>query len=67
MSLIPFAVSRNFGLEDEARAEVPGSSTTAVRQDVILLLLAYPKNVADDLTAKQTAELAKQVKQEFGE
>lgn len=39
----------------------------AVQKDVILLLFAYPKNVAADLTAKQTADLGKLVKQEFGE
>jgi hypothetical protein len=39
----------------------------AVRKDLILLLFAYAKNVAENLTASQTAELAKLVKQEFGE
>jgi hypothetical protein len=39
----------------------------AVRRDVILMLFAYSKNVADDLTEKQTADLARQVKKEFGE
>jgi hypothetical protein len=39
----------------------------AVRKDVILLLFAYSKNVAADLTARQTHELAKIVRQEFGE
>ena len=37
----------------------------AVRKDVILLLYAYPKNVAADLTPKQVAQLAKVVKEEF--
>jgi hypothetical protein len=38
----------------------------AVRKDVILLLYAYPKNVAADLTPKQISQLAKVVKKEFG-
>ena len=38
----------------------------AVRQDVILLLYAYPKNAAANLTPKQTAQMAKAVKEEFG-
>lgn len=38
----------------------------AVRKDVILLLYAYPKNVTANLTPKQTATLAKLVKEEFG-
>ena len=38
----------------------------AVRRDVILLLYAYPKNVTADLTPKQIAQLAKVVKEEFG-
>lgn len=38
----------------------------AVRRDVILLLFAFPKNVASNLTASQTAQLAKIVKEEFG-
>lgn len=38
----------------------------AARNDVILLLYAYPKNVAVDLTAKQASQLAKLVKEEFG-
>jgi hypothetical protein len=38
----------------------------AVRKDVILLLYAYPKNVAADLTPKQVSQLAKVVKEEFG-
>ena len=39
----------------------------AVRRDVILLLYAYPKNVTADLTPKQVAQLAKAVKEEFGD
>ena len=39
----------------------------AVRRDVILLLYAYPKNVTGNLTPRQTAELAKVVKEEFGQ
>ena len=38
----------------------------AVRRDVILLLYAYPKNVTADLTPKQIVQLAKVVKEEFG-
>jgi hypothetical protein len=38
----------------------------AMRKDMILLLYAYPKNVAANLTAKQVAQLAKVVKEEFG-
>jgi hypothetical protein len=38
----------------------------AVHQDVILLLYAYSKNVTADLTPKQIAQLAKVVKEEFG-
>lgn len=38
----------------------------AVRKDIILLLYAYPKNEAANLTTKQTALLAKAVKEEFG-
>ena len=38
----------------------------AVRRDVILLLYAYPKNVTADLTPKQITQLAKVVKEEFG-
>jgi hypothetical protein len=38
----------------------------AVRKNVILLLYAYAKNVAGDLTPKQTAQLARVVKEEFG-
>jgi hypothetical protein len=37
----------------------------AVRKDVILLLYAYPKNQAADLTPKQVSQLAKAVKKEF--
>jgi hypothetical protein len=33
---------------------------------MILLLYAYPKNVTADLTPKQIAQLAKVVKEEFG-
>jgi hypothetical protein len=38
----------------------------AARKDVILLLYAYSKNEAADLTPKQAAQLAKVVKEEFG-
>ena len=38
----------------------------AVRRDVILLLYAYPKNAAADLTPNQIARLARVVKEEFG-
>jgi RelE toxin of RelEB toxin-antitoxin system len=38
----------------------------AVRKDAIVLLFAYPKNVATDLTPKQVSQLAKVVKEEFG-
>lgn len=38
----------------------------AVRKDVILLLYAYAKNRAADLTPKQVSQLAKVVKEEFG-
>jgi hypothetical protein len=38
----------------------------AVRKDLILLLYAYPKNAAADLTPKQVSQLAKVVKEEFG-
>jgi hypothetical protein len=37
----------------------------AVREDVILLLYAYAKNAATDLTPKQISQLAKVVKEEF--
>lgn len=37
----------------------------AVRNDVILLLYAYPKNVMANLTPKQVSQLAKVVKEEF--
>ena len=39
----------------------------AVRRDLILLLYAYPKNVTADLTPKQVSQLAKVVKEEFGD
>jgi len=39
----------------------------AIRKDLILLLYAYPKNVTADLTTKQVAQLAKAVKEEFGD
>ena len=38
----------------------------AVRKDVILLLYAYSKNVAADLTPRQISQLAKIAKEEFG-
>jgi hypothetical protein len=38
----------------------------AMRRDLILLLYAYPKSVTADLTPKQIAQLAKVVKEEFG-
>jgi hypothetical protein len=38
----------------------------ADRKDLILLLYAYPKNVAANLMPKQTTQLAKLVKEEFG-
>jgi hypothetical protein len=34
---------------------------------VILLLYAYPKNVAANLTAKQVSQLARVVKEEFSD
>lgn len=37
----------------------------AIREDLILLLYCYPKNVTADLTPKQVAQLAKTVKEEF--
>jgi hypothetical protein len=37
----------------------------AVRKDLILLLYAYPKNVATDLTPRQVEQLARVVKEEF--
>ena len=37
-----------------------------MRRDLILLLYAYPKKVTADLTPKQIAQLAKVVKEEFG-
>ena len=39
----------------------------AVRRDLILLLYAYPKNVTADLSPKQVAQLAKVVREEFGD
>jgi hypothetical protein len=38
----------------------------AVSKEIIFLLYAYPKNAAASLTPKQTAHLAKLVKEEFG-
>ena len=38
----------------------------AVRKDLILLLYAYRKNVTADLSPKQVAQLARAVKEEFG-
>jgi hypothetical protein len=38
----------------------------AVRKNVILLLYAYPKNATADLTPKQISQLAKIVKEEYG-
>ena len=38
----------------------------AVRRDLILLLYAYPKSVVGDLTPKQVSQLARAVKEEFG-
>jgi hypothetical protein len=38
----------------------------ASRRSVILLLFAYAKNEATDLTPKQISQLAKVVKKEFG-
>ena len=43
-----------------------GSRGKSGGRDVILLLYAYPKNVTADLTPKQIAQLAKVVKEEFG-
>lgn len=37
----------------------------AAREDVLLLLYAYSKNAAADLTAKQVSQLARVVKEEF--
>jgi hypothetical protein len=39
----------------------------AVRRHLILLLFAYPKNVRADLTPKQVSQLARVVKEEFGD
>jgi hypothetical protein len=38
----------------------------AIRKDMILLLYAYSKNVAANLTPAQISQLAKIVKKEFG-
>jgi hypothetical protein len=38
----------------------------AMKKEVILLLFAYPKNAAADLTPRQVSQLAKVVKEEFG-
>ena len=38
-----------------------------VHRDLILLLSAYSKNVAADLTPKRVSQLAKVVKEEFGD
>ena len=38
----------------------------AARKDLILLLYAYPKNVTANMRPKQIAQLAKLVKEEFG-
>lgn len=38
----------------------------AVRKDTVLLLYLYAKNAAAELTPKQTAQLARIVKEEFG-
>ena len=38
----------------------------AVRKDMILLLFAYRKSEAADLTPKQVSQLAKVVREEFG-
>ena len=37
----------------------------AVRKNLILLLYAYPKNVAADLTLSQVVQLARTVREEF--
>jgi len=39
----------------------------AARRDLILLLFAYPKNVTAGLTPKQVSQLARVVKEEFGD
>lgn len=39
----------------------------AVRRNLILLLFAFPKNVAANLTPAQTAQLARVVREEFGD
>ena len=38
----------------------------AVRKDAILLLYAYRKSAAADLTSRQIVQLARVVKEEFG-
>ncbi|HEY6392190.1 MAG TPA: type II toxin-antitoxin system RelE/ParE family toxin, partial [Bryobacteraceae bacterium] len=38
----------------------------AVRKNLILLLFAYPKNLTADLSARQVSQLAKTVREEFG-
>ena len=38
----------------------------AIRKNVILLLFAYTKNEAEDLTQRQIGQLAKIVREEFG-
>jgi hypothetical protein len=47
-----------------ARFELP--LERAARKDLILLLYAYRKNAAADLTPRQVSRLAKVVKEEFG-
>ena len=53
-------------LDREERVAALASFTWAVRKDVIVLLYAYPKNAAANLTARQVSHLAKAVKEEFG-
>ena len=38
-----------------------------VRRDLLLMLYAYPKNATADLSPKQVSQLARVVKEEFGE
>ena len=38
-----------------------------VRRQLIVMLFAYPKNVTADLTPKQVSQLARVVKEEFGD
>lgn len=38
-----------------------------VRRHLIVMLFAYPKNVTADLTPKQVSQLARVVKEEFGD